>query len=61
MFTYEDVGHPFLNPARDSSTRREEAAALSLERTFAFFRERLAGAAAPEPVAAEASDADAEE
>ena len=61
LFMYEGVGHSFLNPAQDSSARREEAAALSLERTFAFFHERLAGAAAPEPVAVAASDADAEE
>ena len=43
---YEGVGHSFLNPNQDSSERREKAAAESLERTFAFFRNHL-GASAP--------------
>lgn len=41
LFLYEGVGHSFLNPNQDASPRRAEAAAQSLERTFAFFRERL--------------------
>lgn len=46
LFMYEGVGHSFLNPNQDSSERREKAAAESLERTFAFFRNHL-GAPAP--------------
>ena len=41
LFLYEGVGHSFLNPNQDASPRRAEAAAQSLERTFAFFHERL--------------------
>lgn len=41
LFLYEGVGHSFLNPNQDASPRRAEAAAQSLERTFAFFLERL--------------------
>ncbi len=49
LFMYDGVGHSFLNPARDSSPRRAEAAALSLERTFAFFHQRLAAPSPPPP------------
>ncbi len=41
LFLYEGVGHSFLNPNQDASPRRAEAAAQSLERTSAFFHERL--------------------
>ena len=48
LFMYEGVGHSFLNPNQDSSERRANAAAESLERTFAFFRNHLG---VPEPIA----------
>lgn len=56
---YEGIGHSFLNPRQEASGNREQAAALSLERTFAFFHEELAATpakseetngATPEPV-----------
>ena len=61
LHMYAGVGHSFLNPRQDSSARRVEAAALSLERTFAFFHARLGGAPAREPVAAAAVGDGAEE
>ena len=58
LFMYEGVGHSFLNPNQDSSEQREKAAALSLERTFAFFHEQLGGAGHdPKPEAAPAETA----
>ena len=59
MHFYEGLGHSFLNPRQDANSNREQGAAKSLERTFAFFHEELSEATAqpeesdevaPEPV-----------
>ena len=58
LFMYEGVGHSFLNPNQDSSAQRQNAAAESLERTFAFFREQLG---VPVPAVAEETAAEQSE
>ena len=54
---YEGMGHSFLNPRQEGSSNREQAAAKSLERTFAFFHEELSDRPAqpeePDPVVRE--------
>jgi carboxymethylenebutenolidase len=38
---YEGCGHSFLNPSQESSTNRNGAAELSLERTFKFLHQEI--------------------
>lgn len=46
---YQGIGHSFLNPSQESSTNRNDAAELSLERTFKFLHQEVGNpAAAPE-------------
>ena len=42
---YEGIGHSFLNPNQEASANREQAAALALERAFAFMHAELGGEA----------------
>ena len=56
---YEGMGHGFLHPRQEAGSNREQAAALSLERTFAFFHEELSATPAQvkEPSAASSAPA----
>jgi carboxymethylenebutenolidase len=50
---YQGIGHSFLNPRQEDSANREEAATLSLERTFKFLHAELGNAPADPESASE--------
>jgi carboxymethylenebutenolidase len=47
---YQGIGHSFLNPSQESSSNRNDAAEISLERTFKFLHQEIGNPAVdPEP------------